>query len=280
MSDSQRILLSVDLSYQVYRATAAHPMLTSRRTFTGGLYGFMTTFAKIVRETRATDVLICADRKPYIRSLEYPDYKQLRKKSQDDDLLKMFNQSMALVTDCLRDAGLVIWGIDGFESDDLTGHVVTRHRNRFEKIYCASNDSDLYQLLWVPNFNIYSKSITDVMTGAKLMHSQGLTPDEYMLMTAITGTHNDIAGIDGVGPVTAKKAIRDPALMRKLRAQHGKMIDRNLGLIKLPHPMFPRSTSLPELTKQFYFRDLYKSLGRFDIDVTGSMINAFEQLQK
>ena len=68
----ERILVCVDLSYQVYRASAAHPMLTSRRVFTGGLYGFLQTFAKTVRETRATHVAFCQDCKPYRRSLEYP----------------------------------------------------------------------------------------------------------------------------------------------------------------------------------------------------------------
>lgn len=280
MQPSRRILLGVDLSYQVYRASASHPMLTSRRTFTGGLYGFMMTFAKIVRETRATEVVICADRKPYVRSVTYPEYKQIRKKNADDELLKMFNQSMKLVTDILEDSGLVIWGIPGFESDDLIGHCVRKYRGRFDHIYAASNDSDLFQLLNAPNFSIYTKDIHSVITGASLMKTQGLTPDEYMLMTALTGTHNDIAGIDGVGPVTAKKALKDPALMRTLRSRHADVIDRNLGLIKLPHHLFPRSMPLPEQTREFYFRDLYKSLGHYDIDVTGSMVNAFEQLQK
>ena len=33
-----RKLLTVDLSYQTYRAAASHPMLTCGQVFTGGLY--------------------------------------------------------------------------------------------------------------------------------------------------------------------------------------------------------------------------------------------------
>jgi len=275
---ADRILLAVDLSYQVYRASAAHPMLTSRRVFTGGLYGFMTTFAKIVRETRATDVVICQDRKPYLRSLIYPEYKQIRAKNRDDELLKMYTQSMKLVIEILEGIGMPIWGIDGFESDDLGAHAFTKYRHRFSQMYAASNDSDLFQLLWIPNLAIYSKGINDLATGTTLLKKSGLTPDQFMMMTALTGTHNDIAGIDGVGPVTAKKALADPQLMRQLRDKHAEVIDRNLKLIQLPHPDFPKSATLPKPTQGFDMREFYRAMGRYDIDVTNAMINSLEQI--
>lgn len=274
-----RILLAVDLSYQCYRASAAHPMLTCRRVFTGGLYGFLTTFAKAMRETKATDVVICQDRKPYLRSRDYPEYKQIRKGRIDEDLLANHKESMPLIIDALAVAGIAIWGIDGFESDDLIGHVATRHRGRFDHIYAQSNDSDLWQLFWIPNFSIYSKSITDLANGSTLA-KQGLTADQYMLMTAITGTHNDVAGIDGVGPVTAKKAIGDPQVMRNLRSKHGALIDRNLALIKLPHPEFPRSTPLPRPVQAFDERAFIRAMSMYDIDVTNTMLAAFNQIRR
>lgn len=276
----RNVLLCVDVSYQCYRAAAAHPMLTSRRVFTGGLYGFMTTLAKTIRETQATHVVFCRDVKPYLRSLEYPEYKQLRVAKRDDELLKMYQQTMSLVLDVLMDLGFDPWGIEGFESDDLIGHSAIKYRNRFEMIYAASNDSDLFQLLYIDNFAIYSKSIADVTTGLTLMRDTGLTPDQFSHMTAITGTHNDIAGIKGVGPVTAKKALHDPSVMRTLRDQHGKVIDRNRGLIKLPHAQLPTDIQLPLFRGSFDRRQLYRSLGFYDIDVTTSMVNAFEQVTR
>jgi len=274
------ILLAVDLSYQVYRAAAAHPLLTSRRVFTGGLYGFLTTFAKMMRETRATHVAICSDRKPYVRSKTYPEYKKLRKARADDELLKMFNQSMTLVTQVLQDCGLTIWGVPGFESDDLVAHCVKQYRHRFEHIYAASNDSDLYQLLTAPNFSIYTKDLLGAITAATLMKKQGMTPAQFMLTTALTGTHNDVAGIDKVGPVTAKKAVFDPAVMRTMRAKHADIIDRNLAIIKLPHAEFPVTTRLPVYVGGFDKRKFYQALSQYDIDPTQSMVSAFEQLTR
>lgn len=273
------VLLAVDLSYQTYRASAAHPMLTSRRTFTGGLYGFLTTLAKTIRETRAQRIVICQDRKPYIRSQAYPMYKQLRKKREDDELLMMYTQSMKLVLDALDVLGFPVWGIDGFESDDLIGHVVIQHRSRFDRIYAASNDSDLFQLLWCDRFLVYKDSIANVISGSSLLKDKGLTPSQFMLATALQGTHNDIEGIAGVGEKTAAKAARDPALLRRYQDSHGEIIARNLALIQLPHPEFPWNAQVPRLEKPFSAQALYRFCGRYDIDVTKAMLDSFEQLQ-
>ncbi len=273
------ILLAVDLSYQVYRAAASHPMLTSRRVFTGGLYGFLTTLAKTIRETRAEQIVICQDRKPYLRSIAYPMYKQLRKKREDDELLMMYEQSMKLVLEALEVIGLPVWGVDGFESDDLVGHVVVQHRSRFDRIYAASNDSDLFQLLWCNHFFIYRDSIAKVVSGTSLMKEKGLTPSQFMLATALQGTHNDIEGIVGVGPARAAAAAKDPALLRGYQDKHAALITRNLSLITLPHPEFPYATPIPKCDKRFSAQALYRYCGRYDIDVTKAMLDSFEQLQ-
>lgn len=273
------VLLAVDLSYQVYRASAAHPMLTSRRVFTGGLYGFLTTLAKTIRETQAERVVFCQDRKPYVRSIAYPDYKMLRKKNADDELLMMHKQSMKLVLDLLEVLGLPVWGVDGFESDDLIGHVVSQHRSRFDRIYAASNDSDLFQLLWCDHFFIYKDSIANLITAASLKKQHGLSPSEFMLSAALQGTHNDIEGIPGVGPVRAKNAVADPALLRQYQDKWGPLIARNLALIKLPHPEFPWDTRIPRAEKSYSAQALYRFCGRYDIDVTKSMLDAFDQLR-
>lgn len=273
-----RVLLCVDLSYQCYRAAAANPNLTSRRIFTGGLYGFLNSFGKTMRETRATDVAFCQDVKPYLRSKTYPDYKLLRKKHADEELLAKHKESMPLILECLEVCGVQTWGLPGFESDDLIGHAVRRYRGRFKRIYAASNDSDLFQLLDIPNFAIYKDSITSVVDAQRLAKAiPAMTPAEYTLMTALTGTHNDIAGIPRVGPVTALKAVRDASAMRKLRADWGALIDRNIELIRLPHAELPATLRLPVHRSGFNARALYRYLDRYDINCTLAMEDAFTQ---
>lgn len=276
---TKKILLAVDLSYQCYRASAAHPMLTCDDVFTGGLYGFLQSWAKTVRDTGATHVVFCQDRKPYLRSASYPEYKLLRKKNADDELLKMHKQSMRLILDLLDALEMPVWGIPGFESDDLIGFCALRYGSTYDFIYAASNDSDLYQLLHIENFRIYAKDMSTVMSGKRLWRERNLTAGDHMLLTALTGTHNDIAGIAGVGPVNAFKAIKDPAIMRAQREKHGALIDRNLELIRLPHDDFPHDVRMPSYRGGFDERLLYRLLGRYDIDCTASMLAAFEQIQ-
>lgn len=223
--------------------------------------------------------MICQDRKPYLRSVVYPQYKLLRKKNADDELLLLFNESLPLVLDALEVLGLPVWGVNGFESDDLVGHVVVQHRCRYDRIYAASNDSDLYQLLWCDRFFVYKDSIATVVTGASLLKSKGMTPEQFMLATALQGTHNDIEGIPGVGEMRAAAAVKDLAQLRKYQDKHKDLIRRNLALIKLPHPEFPISACVPRREKRFNAQALYRFCGRYDIDVTKSMLDSFEQLK-
>lgn len=279
----ERVLLLVDVSYQCYRAAAAHPLLEDADgRFTGGLYGFFQTLGKMVRETGATRLVACVDRKPYLRSLAYPGYKQLRRGRDTEakqDLLARYEATVPLVLGTLRALGVEPWGLPGFEADDMAAHAVLRHRHRFDRVYAGSNDSDLFQLFGAaPNFSVYAKDIEGCWNAERLMSSYGMTAEEYMLSTALMGTHNDLDGIPGVGEVTSRKAAKDPALLRKYRASHGELIDRNLSLIRLPHPDFP-GAALPEQGEAGP-RDVYRALGRYDIQATASMVEAVLQTQR
>lgn len=274
-----RVLLLVDLSYQTYRATSAFRNLRSLEgEFTGGLFGFMATVSKIIRDCGADRVVVCEDVKPYKRSITYPEYKQIRKASQDEELKALYLTSIQQVKDMLRVVGIPIMAHPGFESDDCIGHVVRLHRHRWREIYAASNDSDLYQLFGCPWFKVWRKDRDNVMDYWELKKETGLDPEQFMLASALMGTHNDIAGIKGVGEKTACKAVLEPGLLRKYMDGHQAMIERNLALIKLPHADFPRDVQVPGPTRPFDHRELYRWSVRYDINVTTSMVNAFEQV--
>lgn len=267
----------MDLSYQSYRASAAHPRLTSDGRFTGGLYGFFATLGKMVREANITQLVICTDSKPYRRSAEFPEYKAFRKANGNEELRALHKESIVLITQVLEELGVPIWGEPGFESDDLIGHAVRKYRHRYDRIIAASNDSDLFQLLDVPNFHVLTQDWADAWTAERLMAKHGLTPEQYMLATALMGTHNDLPGIPRVGIGTAAKAVLDPAKLRVLMDQHRAIVERNLRLIKLPHPEFPWSARIPMAMASYDARKLYRVLGRYDIEVTGSMVAAIER---
>jgi DNA polymerase-1 len=277
---SPPVLLLIDLSYHTHRAVSVNPHLSSNGVFTGGLFGFFSSVAKMIRETEATAAVFCRDSKPYLRSEVFPEYKQIRKKAQDPEKQARVHASMKLITDALQQLGWPIWSRPGLEADDLMGHAAIKYRHRFTKIYLGSNDSDLFQLLWIPNLALYSNDIRTVHTLETMLTRQGLTPEQHTMMTAITGTHNDLPGVSGYGPATALKAMKDPMLFRKLMEAHGDVIRRNLSLIKLPHDAMPKSERLPMPSDTFHYRRLYNCLGRYDITVTQSMIDSFTQIRQ
>lgn len=276
----RRVLLAVDLSYHVHRAVSVNPHLTCGKMFTGGLFGFFSSIAKAIRETEATHVVFCRDTKPYLRSLTFPDYKTIRKKAQDPEKQQRVHVTMRMVTEALEAMGWPIWAEPGFEADDLLGHAAIKYRHRYDQIYLGANDSDLFQLLWIPNLAIYNNDIKAIHTKETMLARQGVTPEEHSLMTAITGTHNDLPGVPRYGPITALKAMRDPVLFRQLMAEHGDTIRRNQDLIKLPHVQLSRSIRIPHPQAPFNYRSLYSCLGRYDINVTQSMIESFSQVRK
>ncbi len=274
----RRVLVCVDLSYQTYRAAATRQGLTNAEgVFTGGLYGFMVSLAAMIRETEATRVVVCRDLKPYRRSAEYPEYKLLRKKNMDEELKAQVDVSLAQIIECCKVIGIPVVGVPGFESDDIVAHYVWHWRNRFDLIYAASNDSDLYQLFWCHSFRVYRKDLSDVMDLPRLRKETGLDHEQFMLASALMGTHNDIAGIPRVGEKTAIAAVKDPGMLRMYRERHANLIDRNLRLIRLPHHEFPRNLELPTPAR-FHHRDLYRFCARYDIEVTHTMLNSFEQV--
>jgi len=279
VTKDEKVLLVVDLSNQTYRACHVHAALTSASDeFTGGLYGFLSSIAKVIHDTQATHCVVAEDRRPYKRSELYPLYKQLRKSAQDPKLKERVEISKLQILEALKVIGIPSLGVPGFEFDDIAGHFSTKLRHRFKKIVLQSNDGDLFQLLRFPSVVVHRKGGGDVIDARMLMRLTGWTPEQHTMVTALMGTHNDVAGIPGVAEKTADKILRSPELMAKYRASYGEVIERNLKLIKLPYDGFPEDLPLPGPTRSFVPRDLYRYCAQYDITATKTMLDSFERV--
>lgn len=278
-----RTLLLVDLSNQIYRACHAHDSLTFDGYFTGGLYGFMQSVSKAIEVSGATDLVVCRDTKPYLRSRDYPAYKTLRKTKQDPDMRAMYDESEPLVLRFLDALGIPLWGVLGFECDDLIAYAVRHMRHRFTSICAMCGDSDLHQLFDVPNFRMYGNADKPLMTPTAFQKLyDGISTEEFILASAMAGTHNEIEGVRGVGLKTAVKIMRDAVRMRQFRAIHEELIDRNLRLIRLPHPELPHQV-VPIRDNVGHhindpIRDLYRFCGDYGIQTPAWMVSSFNQV--
>lgn len=270
-----RNLLLVDLSNQAYKAAASHPTLTSSNgEFTGGLYGFIAAMAKAIDTTGATHVCICEDRRPYRRSQLYPEYKQIRVVNKDKELAVKVTTTVEQIRKLCAVTGWPIWAVDEFEADDLIAHATIQYRHRFKKIVAMSGDSDLYQLFNWKHFEMFKGKQGTYRHEDYLKEWRGLSPGKLVMALALTGTHNDVEGIDGVGPVTAIHAMNNPEHLDTLVKLHADMFARNMELILLPHKDFPREEQMP-LKDVYDERELQRFCARYDIQLQMWQAEAF-----
>ena len=275
---SDRVLICVDLSNAAYKAAAAHSGLSSAGTFTGGLYGFLWAMQKAISAVHATDVVICEDCKPYLRSQLYPAYKELRRTTRDPELYERAQETIGLIKKFIDVVGWPLWAVQGFESDDLISHAAIKYRNRYKHVIAMSNDSDLYQLFKYPGFAIW-RGKKGLYTRPKYEKEWAGLPLEHLpTALALMGTHNEVEGVRGIGIVTAIGIVSHPFKLRQAIEQHAEVVERNLELIHLPHKDLPKDLAIPDYTNHFVERHLLRFCGRYDINITREMCIAFERI--
>ena len=281
---TERRLLLVDFKNQAYRATAAHSGLFSGRVFTGGLYGFLVALCSAIRFIGATTVVCATDLPPYKRSRAFKEYKGDRTLPDDEEhkiLVMKGSAAMAQIKQVCELLGIPVWGVEGFEFDDVCAWATTYHRQRYSRIAAMANDSDLYQLFDVPAFCIYKGAKQGIYDRASFVEEFGeLSRDQWIDVLSMTGTHNAVPGVDGIGPKTALKAVRDRARLRVIMDKHGDVIERNRELIRLPYAGFPSRPMFDYADhSSIVLRDFARFCARFDIQTTSGMLEALQDLR-
>lgn len=277
---SARSLLLVDFKNHLWRAAASHEALFSGRTFTGGLYGFLVSVCRAVIDLKITAVAVGTDSPPYVRKAEFAGYKAGRKDKVDEAMLMKVAQTQKLAIQLLDVLDIPLWRVEAFEYDDICAWAARRFCSRFDHVYASTNDSDLYQLFDVAQFKVYRGVKKGVYTRADFVTDHGdLTPEQWVRMLAMTGTHNAVPGIVGIGPVTARKALSDGVALRRILEQHSDVVARNVALIELPHKKFPADPGLRLRTHAFEIRDAVIFASKYDIQVTRNMVEAFSMLR-
>ena len=154
-----------------------------------------------------------------LRLVESEEFFSSMKSNKDEELVTRVNESMGYLRELTAVLGLPSWAVKGFECDDLIAHAARKYRNRFKTIVAASHDSDLYQLFRYPNFLVW-KGKGGLYDHQDFEDEYHIQPDQFITLLSLTGTHNEVAGINKVGPVIATRAINSPSFMRQLRNTH------------------------------------------------------------
>jgi len=176
---------------------------TGKRTET--IYGFLTSFRKIVRDYGDDDSIFFLtwdggnDRRKSI----YPEYKAGRKKFEDafydqlDELRKIINL-----------LGIKQYHYKAVEADDLIGTLTYKSRKKGKKVLIVSSDHDFEQLISRHVEVLHPMGHNIIKDVQFVFDNYGIAPDRLPEVMAITGDPTDnIPGIDGVGDKTAARLI-------------------------------------------------------------------------
>ncbi len=202
-----RVIL-IDAHSLIYRAFfALPPMSTSAGEVTNAVYGF-TSMLAIVLASRPEYAVAAFDlAAPTFRSKEYEEYKAGRRAMPED-----LRPQIEKVREVLTGFNIPIYGVPGYEADDVIGTFARIAEERGHPVTIVSGDLDCLQLVsdsveaLVPR-----RGITDTFVYGpdQVRQRYGFEPHQLIDFKALRGdTSDNIPGVPGVGDKTAATLVQ------------------------------------------------------------------------
>lgn len=282
-------LLLVDGHYYAYRSFFAIRGLTnSAGEPTNAVFGFVKALRKMLADVKPDAAAVVWDAGlPERRMLLLPAYKQHRDETPGD-----LKAQFPVIEQVVAALGVRNVRLQGHEADDLiASYAAAARRDGRGEVVIATNDKDIYALV-SDGVAIYSTNKTAggesaagfTLLGVPEVEAKwGVAPELIPDVLALTGDASDnIPGVEGVGPKTAAKLVREhgrvallaenPAAItnEKLRAKVAAAAARlrdNLELVRLeadlplPVPLGdlavrPDAAAIVEVARRCEFRGL------------------------
>ena len=171
---------------------------------------FIRTIQSLAKSYEAARTIVCFDfGKSYYRMDMHEEYKGTRKKPQEEEEIKKYEDFFAVLNALPEQLDEEVLKFRGVEADDLLAWITQNISDRYDHTWIVSSDRDLYQLIDdnVSIFNIFGRKEITLQT---LTEEYQVTPSEYMLSRIIEGDKSDnILGIEGIGPKRAQALARE-----------------------------------------------------------------------
>lgn len=171
---------------------------------------FIRTIQSLSKSYEAQRTIVCFDfGKSYYRMDMHDEYKGTRKKPQDEEEIKKYEDFFAVLNSLPDELDEEVLKFRGVEADDILAWITQNISNRYDHTWIVSSDRDLYQLIDdnVSIFNIFSRKEVTIQT---LEDDFEITPSQYMLSRIIEGDKSDnILGIEGIGPKRAQTLAKE-----------------------------------------------------------------------
>src|ERR1051326_3438729 len=199
----------IDAHSLIYRAFfALPPMSTSDGQVTNAVYGF-TSMLAIVLASRPEFAVAAFDvGAPTFRSQEYQEYKAGRRAMPED-----LRPQIEKVRDVLTAFTIPIYGVPGYEADDVIGTFARVAVEKGHAVTIVSGDLDCLQLFTAPGQALGPRrGIPDrfLYGPDQVRQRYGFEPVQLIDFKALRGDSSDnIPGVPGVGDKTAAKLVQD-----------------------------------------------------------------------
>lgn len=171
---------------------------------------FIRTIQSLSKSYEAARTIVCFDfGKSYYRMDMHEEYKGTRKKPQEEEEIKKYEEFFAVLNDLPEQLDEEVLKFRGVEADDILAWITQNVSDRYDHTWIVSSDRDLYQLVDdnISIFNIFGRR---EVTKESLRDDFDVSPSEYMLSRIIEGDKSDnILGIEGIGPKRAQTLARE-----------------------------------------------------------------------
>ena len=204
-------LFVLDGTAQLYRAHFAminNPLVTSTGQVTSGIFGFFSSFVRLLHEEMPDRfAIVFDDRAKTFRHKIYTEYKATREKMPDELVSQI--EPLDGILEALQ---IPVLRIPGYEADDIMGTLATRAEAKGLDTYLVTGDKDMMQLVSEHTF-VYApgrgRNPPTIYDKEKVEERWGVTPSQIIDLLGLMGDSSDnVPGVQGVGEKTAQKLIQ------------------------------------------------------------------------
>lgn len=247
---SKNTLYLIDGNSILYRSYYAIRNLTTSQGFpTNAIYGFLQTLRKIKEDKQPASLAVVFDAKgPTVRHDTYQEYKANRKPMPDDLVIQL-----PLLKKILQAQRIKILEIDMFEADDVLASLATKAASLGYTPVIVTIDKDLLQVV-NENILVFNPVKEKFYTPEEVKKEFGVYPHQVVDVLALQGDSSDnIPGVPGIGPKTARKLIQEFGSLSSLLNQLDKIrnprlkatIENHLDLLSLSKNLVTVEKQLP-----------------------------------
>lgn len=270
------------LIYRAYYALNRNPRINSKGLNTSAILGFANTLWEVLSNEKPDYIGVVFDPKGgTFRNEFYPAYKANREKTPEDISL-----SIPYIKQLIEAFNIPVILVENYEADDVIGTLAKQAEKENLLTFMMTPDKDFGQLV-SENIKMYKPARmgnkAEILGIAEVCEKFGVErPEQVIDFLGLSGDASDnIPGIAGVGPVTAKKLIaqfgsieelvkrtdeiKNPKLRDKVEAAiEDALMSKKLATIDIHVPINfdlktfetkePNAEALNEITTELEFR--------------------------